>query len=710
MTQHAIQYSRRLFSSRRTVALAAAAVAAGMSLSAGAQTAAAPDSAASAPQAEAPKGSMVLETVVVTAQRRKETLDKTPLAISAIKGEDLAVRGVSTPQDLTNTLPNVQNGVAGFAIRGISSGDDTEKGDPSTAFSLDGVYIARPQVQTLGMYDLERVEVVRGPQGTLYGRNATAGAINVITAKPVFGEQRSVGLEVGNYGSLRFTGVYNTQTSESSALRLAVSHNQHDGFTETRDGTRALDSRKDTAVRGKYRLDFDKSSLMLTADYAEQDDSGRARLPISRAISGDKNQYYQNPGRDGFLRLKSGGLAAEYGAETEFGDFTSITGYRRTTMTETQLFQDKGSNWAIADMTNTQFSQEFRLSSAGSGPFQWVTGLFYFQEETKTVPVVYVPVVPLELHWDLTAKSNSTAAFAQGTYTVMPGLRAVGGVRYTRDHKERAGTFTLVGAFSSPYDASISNSKANWKAGLEYDLTKNALLYANVSTGYKAGGFNDGNPKDQPALYYNPENLTSYEVGVKGRFLENRLYLATSVFHYNYSDLQLSSIPITGGTLTLNAAKATLNGLEVEGAFYVTQDGRLEFSGAYLDAKYDQYLPLGAGGPSYAGVHLDRSPKGTARIGYTHDFPVAAGRISAGFATKYSSAYTVSDFNVPRQFVQEAYWRTDAQIGYYAPKDRWYVQAFVRNIENKRQLGQYQFDTLTITDPRQFGIRGQVKF
>jgi len=163
-------------------------------------------------------------------------------------------------------------------------------------------------------------------------------------------------------------------------------------------------------------------------------------------------------------------------------------------MTETQLFQDKGSNWAIADMTNTQFSQEFRLSSAGSGPFQWVTGLFYFQEETKTVPVVYVPVVPLELQWDLTAKSNSAAAFAQGTYTVMPGLRAVGGVRYTRDHKERAGTFTLVGAFSSPYDASISNSKANWKAGVEYDLTKNALLYANVSTGYKAGGFNDGKP------------------------------------------------------------------------------------------------------------------------------------------------------------------------------------------------------------------------
>jgi len=304
MTQHAIQYSRRLLSSRRTVALAAAAVAAGVSLSAAAQTAAAPDSAASAPQAEEAKGPMVLETVVVTAQRRKETLDKTPLAISAIKGDDLAVRGVSTPQDLTNTLPNVQNGVAGFAIRGISSGDDTEKGDPSTAFSLDGVYIARPQVQTLGMYDLERVEVVRGPQGTLYGRNATAGAINVITAKPVFGEQRSVGLEVGNYGSLRFTGVYNTQTSESSALRLAVSHNQHDGFTETRDGTRALDSRKDTAVRGKYRLDFDKSSLMLTADYAEQDDSGRARLPISRAISGDKNQYYQNPGRDGLPSLK----------------------------------------------------------------------------------------------------------------------------------------------------------------------------------------------------------------------------------------------------------------------------------------------------------------------------------------------------------------------------------------------------------------------
>jgi iron complex outermembrane receptor protein len=649
--------------------------------------------------------------IVVTALRRSQSVVSAPLAISVVDGPGLTRTGVTNPQQLPDLLPNVQNGVAGFGIRGVSSGDFTEKGDPSTAFSLDGIYIARPWEQTLSFFDIDRVEVLRGPQGTLYGRNATAGAINVISARPADHFEASATGEYGNYDTRRLTAMINLPLSNSISLRLAGAHNAHDGYTATRDGSDRLDGRNDLAGRARLLIEVDtKTSILLSGDIGRIRDSGPAYIPLPRALdTRGTDSRYQNPGRDGYNHLTVGGTTAEVNSDLGFGTLTYLFGWRRSNNEYLQTFGDNGPH-VIMDNDHEQDSHELRLASKGTGAFQWVGGLFYFHEKTNVAPTVVIPGGPTLL-FDLHARASSKAAFGQITFGLTPSFRVVGGLRYTDDSKARVGDFAIVNGPSFPYDAAVHFKKWNWKAGIEYDIAPRVLAYASVSTGYKSGGFNDGNPQTQPALYYDPEDITAYEAGLKGRFLDGRLYASTAVFYYDYQGLQLSSIPPTGGIVTLNAAKATVKGFELEGNARVLRNGTVDFNFALLEAQYDRYLPLGPGGPNFAGRDLDRAPKSSFRIGYTQDFPLAdGGRVSASISTKHSSSYAVTDFNVPFQYRQEAIWRTDLRLAYHAPGDRWYLQAFARNLENNNTLGTISFGSFTLNEPRLYGVRGGVTF
>lgn len=651
-----------------------------------------------------------VEEVVVTALRREQTVATTPIAISVLTNDSLKNNGITTPQNLPDVLPNVQNGVAGFSIRGVASGDTTEKGDPSTAFSVDGIYIARPQEQTLSFFDIERTEVLRGPQGTLYGRNATAGAINVITGKPRNYFEVSASAELANYSTRRLEAMLNTPLTDKLALRISGATNHHDGYTDTRDGSDRLDSRDDVAGRVRLLWDIARSTqVTVSGDVSRIHDSGPAYLPLDRALeTSDSSLRYQNPGRDDFNRLEAHGLGVEASSDLEIAKLTYLFGYRQA---DTEFFQVFGDNGPSVDMQNDhrQDSHELRLASSGTSPLQWVAGLFYFHEKTNTAPIVSILNGPILL-FDLHAHGRSAAGFAQATWSLGSKVRTTAGARYTDDEKARDGTFTIAGGPTFPYDADVHFKKWNWKLGLEADLPNDALFYISAATGYKAGGFNDGNPQTESNLYYDPEDLTSYEAGIKGYF-GDRLYASAAVFYYDYQNLQLSSVPPTGGIVTLNAAKATIKGAEIEGRFDVIDNGAADFSIAVLDGAYDRYLPSGSGGPDYAGKSLDRSPKTSFRIGYTHTFPIGqAGSIRANVATKYSSEYFVTDFNIPSQYRQSAYWRSDASFGYFRSDDQWYLQAFVRNIENENTLGVVNFSSMTQNEPRLYGIRGGVHY
>jgi iron complex outermembrane receptor protein len=371
-----------------------------------------------------------------------------------------------------------------------------------------------------------------------------------------------------------------------------------------------------------------------------------------------------------------------------------------------------------------------RLGSAEPGPLEWVTGLYWFEEVGSNIDLdVLLPAAfggGRAIHFvQNPAISKSSAVFGQATYAFQPGLRGTLGIRYTRDEKSRQGE-TRTGPNDTPIGVVGNSANGEWskptyRVGLDYDLSPTTMLYGTISTGYKAGGFNDGNsvvgdPNYNPNLYYKPESITAYETGLKGRFLDNTLNVAASLFYYDYNDLQKSAVA-NNTLVTLNAAKAAVKGFELEGRAATSTNGRLNFAIGLLSAKYTEYIA--PNGQDLSGQPLDRAPKATVVLGYTHNFDLGSGaRIVAYAGTHYSSSYVLSDTGTqtqaPRFFTQPSETKTDATVTYESADDRWNLQAYVKNIENKRTLaaifnlnGQ---NFGTFSEPRTYGIRGTIRF
>lgn len=671
-----------------------------------------------------------LEEIVVTALRREQTLSSAPVAITAVSGEDLISNGVVDSSDLPNILPNVQVGVAGFSIRGVASADFTEKGDPSTAYNLNGIYIGRFTEQSLTLFDVDRVEVLRGPQGTLYGRNATAGVINVIAARPHSDHEASIATEFGNFDTQRVNAMLNAPLTDSVNFRVAGSYNKRDGFTKTRDGNDALDDQNDYAIRSSLSFDLGETTdLYVAVDYAKSDlDGGPASIAADRALAqNDKTSLrYQNPGVDTYSKFSAGGITLELNSDFGFANLTYLFGYRESEWRERSVRNDiptGASAFSNGDFTShqdhDQDSHELRLASTGDGPWQWVAGLYYFHETTYTAPHLNFVNFGFTLDYDLHASARTYAGFGEVTYELSDTIRITGGLRYTDDTKSRSGTqiFGLNGtdlAFPSNYDGrypggGISGDETTWKLGLEFDVTDSIMLYTNATSGYKAGGFNDGSPADESPVpfYYEPETITSFETGLKGDVMDGQLYFSLTGFYYDYQDLQLGLVKSTGGQVTQNIPKADIKGLELEGFYHLTENTKLDYSFSYLDANYDDFFPLQSDTSiNFKGTQLDRSPEYSGRLALSHDMVLNdGGRVNFTAAIKYSDSYVVTDGNTATQIEQESYTRTDLTVGYFSADDTWYLQAFGKNLENERQLGMFELGAFTLTDPRLYGVR-----
>jgi iron complex outermembrane recepter protein len=670
--------------------------------------------------------------IVVTALRRDTTLSKTPAAIVAVSGSQLMSQGVSTSKDLPNIMPNIQQSVAGFAIRGVSSADFTEKGDPATAYNVNGVYIARFTEQALALFDVDRVEVLRGPQGTLYGRNATAGVVNVITAKPKDKFEASGSIEYGNYNTFRVNGMVNTPLTDWLDLRVAAATNKHDGYTPTHDGTRAQDDQDDAALRVSLLARLgDRTDLLINGDYGIIDQTGPASLPAARALAQNDNHAlrYSLPGVDNYYKMYAGGISAELNSDLGFAKLTYIGSYRASTFKALTSKNDVvPGNWddLITQYQNhDQTTQELRLASQGNGKLTWVGGLYYFREHSPYTDALDFQTGGFTLGYNLIADATSYAAFGQATYAILDGLRFTGGLRYTNDSKSRVGVqnYIINGtnlSFPSTYagfypGGQAPRDKVTWRAQFEGDLAPGVLAYGGVSTGYKAGGFNDGTPSTAPAgapFIYQPELITSYEGGLKGTFFDRKLYGALSVFHYDYKNHQVDAISPAGGAVTLNAP-AKVTGAELEGYVRPLRHTTINYSASVLDAKFGHFQPglLTGNTTDIIGQSLDFAPKFSARVGLMQEIPLANGaRITGDVSVKYSSSYTVTDYVQIVRYVQTAYTRTDVTVSYYAPGDKWYVQAFGKNLENNRLLGLVEIGGFTLTDPMTYGVRAGFKF
>jgi len=715
--------------------------------------------AAWAQDAAAPAAKGGIQEVVVTAQKVAQPASKTPLALSVIGGDDLKDAGINDPRALTEAVANVQigqeSGKLQIAIRGVVSLDMTEKGDPSAAFNLDGAYIARPEAQTGAFFDIERVEVLRGPQGTLYGRNATAGAVNLITNKPtrIFGGK--VSAELGNYNTRRIEAALNVPINATLSLRAAVSANRHDSYLKPGPNTDIpLESQDDRAGRLHLLASFSQAtSLLLTAESSHVGGGGSAPVPMSNFFDGTptdnlpfsppgtgnniKNPVYVDRGAaaqrttalrfnatDAHRNNEANALRGEFKTTLGFADLTYQLAHMKTRLDEMQNGIYFG--FPLTGDVNgksSSTSHELRLNSNGSGALRWVAGLYKFNETIDrdttyrtfiTAPFgSFVALVPFLPH----VTNSSTAAFGQATWSLRQDTRLTLGLRQTRDEKTGvdtlAGTPAATGSTSSTaaYNTAVKFTNTSWKLGLDHDLGRSLLVYASAATGYKSGGFND----QVTAGSYKPENLTAVEVGAKGRFLDNRLQLNANVFHYDYKDLQLTSIvcrtadPSTCGSVTTNAATAKVDGVEVEGKLQVGSAGLARVGLALNEAKFKAYKPNAT--DDFSGQRLDRAPAQVLSLGYTQRFNLASGaEISATVGTRLSSSYFISDPSVGIRYAQPSYHKSDLTLAWTDAAGKLGVQLFAKNIENTTTIESRVPGSFFLGDPRTFGVRANYSF
>lgn len=726
--------------------------------------------AAQTSDASAEQDDVGLEEIVVTATRRETLASDTPVALTAISGEGLVSSGVTNPTELADLVPNLSidraNGGVQITIRGVTSTDTSEKGDPSSAFMLDGVYIARPQAQEVSFYDIARVEVLRGPQGTLYGRNTTAGLINVITNRPTFDEfGGSANVAAGNFGTLQGTGVVNVPLSDSFAIRAAVNYDQRDNYIDAGPQlTGDIDPFKEN-ISGRLQSLYDWSSgnALVTVDYSDIQGTTYELLPLRNffaATTTGVNPVYIGDDRssddlrrvnapiawDTFRDNSTWGVGAEINQDIGPVTVTYTGSYREFTRDE----QDARIGMTGAEAYRSAFegdyeqtSQELRVANNGDGALQLQGGVYYFKEESTILQRLLLTPNSGRTGDGTTlgfaqgpTVAESHAAFAQGTFAFTDSLRLTTGVRYSEDQKSRVGNTVSCASFftcgpttgaSPSNNADVEFSKTTWRAGLDYDLTPDTMVYGTVSTGYKAGGFNDGcvlgtgtgctQPRD--LFYYEPEELKAYEVGVKTALFDNTLTVNAAAFLYDYTNIQLSQLvaecfgPGSGPcNVTTNGGEAEVSGVEIEAAYAPTRADRIDLSLAYLDAHFTDFRPNPT--TDFSGKSLDRSPEWAATLGYLHTFQLGnGGNIVGGIRSRYSDAYTLVILGTLNFYEQPSYTKTDVTLTYNAPKEAWYLQGFAKNLEDSIVVTTVAVgvrSSVQISEPFTYGLRAGFNF
>ncbi|MBS0492062.1 TonB-dependent receptor [Phenylobacterium sp.] len=687
-----------------------------------------------------------VEEVVVTAQKREGTVQATPLAVSAISGDVLQQQNVVDAGDLTGKVPNLNIGQAGneviISIRGVSSAGVVPQRDPSVAFHLDGVYLPRPSGANSVFYDLERVEVLRGPQGTLWGRNATAGSLNIITRKPVMNTGQAAGeLLVGNYGRFTAQGMYNFPILDDTlAARAAFIVNRRDGYQEnvTPNMPDLADAQEEA---GRVHLLFtpgERLRLLLSADYYHAGGAGTGSVllgngPVSYIASGRSDPYRAETNTPGHINNKIWGVTAEATYSLDALDIVSVTAYRAddqnvtsdsdgtATGTQTTYYYNK----------NKTFSQELRLASSGEGALKYILGAFYIKETNDDNLFQYTNLARTAgvILQRPERFAESWAVFGQADYDITDSLTVFAGVRYSEDRKGNpVGLTRPIGTNVNTFRPDAGSwAKTTWRVGADWEITPDNMVYGSVSTGYKAGGFSSNRN-------FGPETLTAYEVGSKNYFFDRRLLANLSAFYYDYKDLQVVSVaPDENGVvraLTTNAGVSTVWGIEFEGRARITEALSIDGSFGYLDAKFDRYV--GAIDPLYGTVQdlsgntLPRAPRWNGNIGVAYAIPLASGQLTARISTRYQSKVYFTEFNnIPivtggatifpyRIASQDDYTATDISLRY--DDDRgWYAEAFADNLEDEAVLVSVSTDSArnffgSYAAPRTFGVKAGFKF
>jgi iron complex outermembrane receptor protein len=718
-----------------------------------------------------------LQEIVVTAQRREENLQDVPVAVTALDAAALAkndIRDLSRVEVLT---PGFSFGKSGSdarpAIRGVRTENVAASGDPTIGFFVDNVYRSRASQANEPFVDVARVEVQRGPQGTLYGRNTFGGNVTVLSVQPKNRFDSGGSLTLGSFVRGRGEGFINVPLGDTVAFRVAGLREKMEGYVKGPLDNDIM-SRDTTYLRASALFQpTENINAVLRYSYWTEAGTGGAAFgyrvggifvnPATGTfdiVNGQPFQLLYDIPRTGQplvtgtpidqrklfypgdtrleQELRQHSLSANVSFDLGPAVLRSITGY-----TDFEAFRNADNDFSLRpgnvdaqeDHLKT-FSQEVQLASGrDSGPFEWIVGGFYYNDNiTKSVfsscptaernrpGCAFAAGVP---------RTRSHAAFGQASYWLLPDtLRLTAGIRHTRDNKrirrltattdadQRLDTVTPTGQ-----QFNLKFKKTTYRIGAEYHVTDRNMIYASYSTGFRSGGFNAGfftNPLLQAG--FGPEDVRAYEIGTKNRFLDNRLQLNLSAYRNNFKDLQVQNqflVPSPGGGTTttsiiLNAAKAHSQGIEAEVQAVPIENLNVAISGTLMKAEYDDYRNVPApanysGFLDLTGNDIPYAPSWKMTGVVSYDFNMGAwGTVTPQATLLWSDGYYNTDLNTVLDR-QDRFSKLDLRLGWTDAAERFSVEGFVNNVTNEITLNRATFGSRGLNQsydaPRMYGLR-----
>ena len=656
-----------------------------------------------------------LEEIVVTAQKRSESAQKTPISIVAMTSADIEKKGIADLTDLRSQVPSLQvtphpnsATTARVFIRGVGNNDDQITVDPSVAVYLDGIYIARGQGLAAEIAEIERIEVLRGPQGSLYGRNATGGAINYITKAPRLGEfgAKQV-LTIGNYGQFRTRTSLNVPIGDHLAVELAYLHSEKNGFIKNR-GTgvaRWGDQRRDAYRAAVLWQPSDTLELRYTYDRSQIDDT-----PAFIAVAPFYPNTVDRPhaGSPAVKNLLANDVTSQghnFTASWEVADnvtVKSLTGFRKLTNFTYQdyltgavgpfpLFLN-GSN-----LSQKQFSEELQvIGSAFDDQLDYVLGAYYFDEKGRMAGYT-IPTGRARIDRQATIHNRAYAAYGQLTFrpSAVEGLYVTGGLRWSRDERRAtlhetatpAGGGAPILQATGNGDNTFSDLSPSLVVG--YNVNPDINVYAKYAKGYKTGGYNlRASTSDRFNEGFGPETLNSFELGIKSSWLNNRLRANVAFFRSQYKDIQTNVQTVPGRpeiTDIFNAGKARIQGVELDLTAKPTANLTLTASYAYLDAKFQKIIDPLTHADITSRFAFVEAPRHTLTLGAEYRLPeTPIGQLTANvdyfMQSRKSTATAEPAYLIGRYGLLNArVTLSDIPIGF----GKWRLAGFVKNVTDK---------------------------
>jgi len=657
-----------------------------------------------------------LEEIIVTATKRAQNIQDVPISIQSLSGDTLKERGVEALPDLVAVVPSINFGNQGgsntIILRGVGTLGGTVGNEPSVATYVDGVYNPNPRVGVSALQDIERIEVLKGPQGTLFGRNSTGGLIHIITKDPTQEPEAKIRMGYSSFDTVEGGFYGSTGLTDTLAANLSVSYKNNDEsyIDNPLPGQEYLGD-KDSFYRAKLLYTpSENTSAKITAYYGDYEGSSNLPRQMLPGVFSATNRTYTGDWFDlandfpTYFEYTTKGVSLDVTHQLGAVEITSITAWKEDTGFNSVDGDgsDQLGQHSNASTPAEAFTQELRLASTGDNKVDWIVGLFYSEINAEYDNLkIYQPGAFIE-SW---AKQDTSGwgVFGEANWHLTDKTSLILGLRHSEDEQDISTYTELNGNPRFPQtDASDDFSKLTYRVGLQHDFTDNLMAYATVSRGYKTGLFNAVAVGAPATTALAPEVLDAYEIGFKASgLLDSRMTINGAIFYYDYQDLQVTTIAVAG-VLGANAAAATVYGGELELNLQATE--RLHFTAgvSVLDTEFDTYVgttnrpaPNGLGNVAvrpvdFSGNSLVRAPDYSFTSAINYVVPTSVGEIA--FSLNY---FHTDDFywNEDNRLSEPSYGLLNAEIAWTDPSEKYKISLWGRNITDEK------YSTLTTDNP-----------